>query len=69
MGGGGLPLSYLLSRVLIALMPFSDVISFHYTWLAPVTGLVGMVLVTTLATFYPAILASRKTVSEILRYK
>lgn len=50
-------------------MPFSDVISFHYTWLAPVTGLVGMVLVTTLATFYPAILASRKTVSEILRYK
>jgi putative ABC transport system permease protein len=67
--GGGLPLSYLLSRILIALMPFSDVISFHYTWLAPVIGLAGMMLVTTLATLYPASLASRKTVSEILRYK
>lgn len=65
----GLPLSYLLSRVLITLMPFSGVISFRFTGLAPLIGLVGMVVVTTTATLYPALTAARKTVSEILRYK
>ncbi len=65
----GLPLSYLLSRILITLMPFSDVITFHYAWIAPLIGLGGMAAVTTLATLYPALAAARKTVSEILRYK
>lgn len=65
----GLPLSYLLSRVLITLMPFSDVISFQFTWYAPLMGLIGMVVVTIAATLYPALSAARKTVSEILRYK
>ncbi len=65
----GLPLSYVISRVLITLTPYNDVIVFRYTLVAPVAGLVGMLLVTTLATFYPSIIATRKTVSEILRYK
>ena len=67
--GVGLPLSYLLGTVLIDMVPFSDVITFRYTLLAPIIGLLGMLLVTGLATLYPAIVAARRTVSEILQYQ
>ncbi len=65
----GVPVSYLLSALLIKLVPFSEVITFHYTLLAPALGLVGMLVVTGLATLYPAITAAHKTVSDILRYQ
>jgi len=65
----GVPVSYLLSAILIRLVPFSEVISFNYTLLAPLIGLVGMLLVTGVATLYPALTAARKTVSDILRYQ
>ncbi len=65
----GLPLSYVLGTVLIDMVPFGDVITFRYSLLAPVIGLVGMLLVTGLATLYPAITATRRTVSEILHYQ
>jgi hypothetical protein len=65
----GLPLSYLLSIILIRSVPFSTVITFSYTPLAAMIGLAGMLLVTAAATFYPSMAAARKTVSEILRYQ
>ena len=65
----GLPLSYLLGKILIASVPFSGVIVFEYTLRAPLVGLVGMLLITTGATLYPSITAARKTVSDILRYQ
>ncbi len=65
----GLPLSYLLGKILIASVPFSGVIAFRYTLRAPVVGLIGMVLITTSATLYPSIIAARKTVARILRYQ
>lgn len=67
--GVGLPLSYALSRILIDAVPFSSVIVFHYTPRAAALGLVGMLVVTGAATLYPSLAASRKTVSEILRYQ
>lgn len=63
-----LPLSYLISRLLVDLMPFGDVIIFRYSWLVPPAGLLGMLIITVLASLYPALDASRKTVADILRY-
>ncbi len=63
------PLSFYLARFLTDSVPFSEVITFAYTPLAPVLGLVGMLIVTVLAVLYPAWRASRRTVSEILRYQ
>lgn len=64
-----LPLSYFLSRLLLASVPFNEVIRFEYTLLAPLLGLAGVLIITVLATLYPAIRASQKTVAEILRYQ
>lgn len=63
------PISYLLSRLLLASVPYNEVIRFEYTLLAPVIGLIGVLIITVLATLYPGIRASRKTVAEILRYQ
>lgn len=62
------PLSYYLGRFLLNLVPFKEIIHYQYTLTAPLAGLVGIVTIASMASFYPAILASRKTVSEILRY-
>ena len=64
-----IPISYYLSRLLLASVPFNEVIKFNYTPFAPVLGLVGVMAITVLATFYPAVQAGRKTVAEILRYQ
>ena len=67
--GIGLPMSILFGRVLLDMVPFSDVIVLNYAYLAPLLGLLGMILVTVGATLYPALAAARKTVSDILRYQ
>ena len=59
----------MLGDILIRTIPFSDVVEFNYTLLAPLIGVGGMLLLTTAATLYPSMTASRKTVSEILRYQ
>lgn len=63
------PLSYGVSRLLILLVPFSDVILYSFWWMVLPIGLAGMLGIAALATIYPALIAARKTVSEILRYK
>jgi ABC-type antimicrobial peptide transport system permease subunit len=67
--GVGLPLSLGLSKLLIATVPFSEVIVAHYRYYVPFAGLLGILVVTGIATVNPAIAAARKTVSEILRYQ
>jgi ABC-type antimicrobial peptide transport system permease subunit len=64
----GVPLSYLLATVLIEAMPFSTTIDFHYPLMTPVIGLFGVVVFAAVASLWPSISASRKTVSDILRY-
>jgi ABC-type lipoprotein release transport system permease subunit len=64
----GVPLSYWLTKILIANVPFNEVIPFKYSFVAPFVGLLGMIVVTVLATFYPALSAAKRTVSDILRY-
>ncbi len=67
--GVGVPLSYALSQYLVDAVPFSGVLVFKYTLLAPVFGLGGILILTGAATLYPALAAARKTVAEILHYQ
>jgi ABC-type antimicrobial peptide transport system permease subunit len=49
-------------------MPFSTTIDFQYPLITPVIGLIGVVVFAAVASLWPSISASRKTVSDILRY-
>ncbi|MFP4322310.1 MAG: ABC transporter permease, partial [Anaerolineales bacterium] len=64
-----LPLALLLGVGLSDALPFGDFFEFSFpVWLAG-AGLVGVLLVAALASFWPALAASRRTVSDILRYQ
>ena len=64
-----LPMSYLLGLALMGALGFDDFITFQYPlWVAGL-GLVGIVFVAIIASLWPSIAASRKTVSDILRYQ
>jgi putative ABC transport system permease protein len=65
----GLPISYGLSRLIAAALQLGDAFKLTYPLSAPITGIIGMMIITALASLYPSISASRKTVSDILRYQ
>lgn len=65
----GLPISYLLSIALTQALGFGDSFELSYPISAPLVGLVGMLVVTTLSSLWPSLSAARKTVSDILRYQ
>ena len=64
----GAPLSYILSQVLMAALPFGTS-SIAYPPISLVIGLVGMIVIATFSSLWPSISAARKTVSEVLRYQ
>ena len=64
-----LPLSYLVSQVLITVLPFGGTYEIIYPMTAPLVGLLGMVFLVTVASLLPSLAAARKTVSDILRYQ
>jgi len=64
----GAPLSYILSKVLMAALPFGTS-SLPYPPISLLIGLVGMIVIATVSSLWPSISAARKTVSEILRYQ
>jgi len=64
----GIPLSYLFGIGLMKSMPFGFItLKFPLAGLA--IGLVGMLVIATIASLWPSIGAARKTVSDILRYQ
>ena len=65
----GLPISYGLSQLITAGLELGDAFRLTYPVSAPVVGILGMLVITTLASLWPSITASRKTVSDILRYQ
>lgn len=65
----GVPLSFWLAPVLIDSLPFSTTIDFSYPPEIILMGLVGIVVLAALASLWPSVAASRKTVSDILRYQ
>jgi putative ABC transport system permease protein len=64
----GAPLSYLLAKGLVAMLPFG-IDDIGYAPIALVVGLGGMIVIATVASLWPSIGAARKTVSQILRYQ
>lgn len=65
----GLPISYGLSQLLASALELGDAFKLNYPLAAPMVGIIGMLVITALASLYPSITASRKTVSDILRYQ
>ena len=63
------PLSYLFSKGLIQALPFGGTYELSYPVMALIIGLVGMIVIVSVASIVPSISAARKTVSEILRYQ
>lgn len=64
-----IPLSYLLGQALLNSLGFKDFIEFNYPIWVIGLGLVGMLIVAVVASLWPSLAASRKTVSDILRYQ
>jgi ABC-type antimicrobial peptide transport system permease subunit len=64
-----IPLSLGIRAGLLAGLPFGDTFDIPYPPLTLVIGLGGMLFLVVVASLWPAFAASRKTVSEILRYQ
>ena len=62
------PLSYLLAQGLITSLDIT-IEGLGYEPIALVIGLIGMIVITALASLGPSLGAARRTVSEILRYQ
>lgn len=63
------PLSLLLRLALLELLPFGDEIEVSYPIVTLPVGLIGMLVLVGIASLWPSFSASRKTVSDILRYQ
>ncbi len=65
----GLPLSYLISIGINSALELEEFFTFEYPILVAVQGLIGIVVLATIASAWPSISAARETVSDILRYQ
>ncbi|RPI98839.1 MAG: FtsX-like permease family protein [Chloroflexi bacterium] len=65
----GIPISYLLSKGLLQALNFGDIFEIGYPPETLLVGLVGTLIVVTIASLWPSLAAARKTVSDILRYQ
>ena len=63
------PLSVVLAYTLTDLLPFGEFIEFAYPAWMFAAGLLGILIIATLSSIWPSVAASRKTVSDILRYQ
>jgi putative ABC transport system permease protein len=64
----GVPLSYGVAEALTSLLPVGE-FRFSYPPIAAGIGLLGMLIIAGLASIWPSLSASRRTVSDILRYQ
>jgi putative ABC transport system permease protein len=64
----GIPLGYGISLALNAALPFQG-LGGGFPPQTIILGLVGMVIVVTIASLWPSLAAARRTISDILRYQ
>ncbi|MBN1565421.1 MAG: ABC transporter permease, partial [Anaerolineae bacterium] len=64
----GIPLGYVLSKGLAQALPFEN-FGLGFPPQTILIGLVGMLIITTVASLWPSLSAARRTVSDILRYQ
>jgi len=65
----GIPLMIGIQYALLNITGFNETFPFEFSPTAVVIGLIGMLVVTTIASLWPSLGAARKTVSDILRYQ
>jgi putative ABC transport system permease protein len=65
----GLPLAIGIEYLLLAVTGLIDTFPVVFPITAGLLGLVGMLVITTIASLWPSLAAARKTVSDILRYQ
>jgi putative ABC transport system permease protein len=65
----GLPIAYVLSNLILDVTGLSDTLNAVFSLQAVLAGLLGIMVITTLASLLPALVAARHTVSDILRYQ
>jgi ABC-type antimicrobial peptide transport system permease subunit len=65
----GLPLMVLIQWALLKITNFDQTFPLQLSPTAAVIGLVGMLIITAIASLWPSLSAARKTVSDILRYQ
>ncbi len=65
----GLPIGILIMLGLLDITGLGDTFPASFPVDAVIIGLIGMVVITTVASLSPALSAARKTVSEVLRYQ
>jgi ABC-type antimicrobial peptide transport system permease subunit len=65
----GIPLMILIQFALLEITGFNETFPFQISVTALVIGLLGMLVITTIASLWPSLGAARKTVSDILRYQ
>lgn len=63
------PLSFLLASFIASILPFGDVFTFTYPLWMLAVGLVGTLVIATVASVWPSLSAANRTVSDILRYQ
>jgi putative ABC transport system permease protein len=64
----GIPLGYIISRGLNSALPFQN-LGGGFPLQTIILGLVGMIIVVTIASLWPSLAAARRTISDILRYQ
>jgi len=65
----GLPLMVLIQWALLKITNFDQTFPLQLSPAAAGIGLIGMLIITTIASLWPSLSAARKTVSDILRYQ
>jgi putative ABC transport system permease protein len=66
----GIPISLALNKGLVYALNFQDLFDVTYPYAKTLSlGLAGMLLIAGAASFWPSFSASRRTVSDILRYQ
>jgi ABC-type lipoprotein release transport system permease subunit len=65
----GIPLMILIQFMLLNITGFNETFPFQFSVTSLLLGLIGMLVVTTIASLWPSLGAARKTVSDILRYQ
>lgn len=65
----GLPIGYLIQLLLLSITGFDETFPASFPLMGAILGLVGMLVITIVASLWPSLSAARRTVSDILRYQ
>jgi ABC-type antimicrobial peptide transport system permease subunit len=65
----GLPIAALVQLALLEVTQLRETFGFQFDYEGALLALVGVMIITTIASLWPSLSAARRTVSDILRYQ